>query len=202
MYKAVLWLVTGVLLSGCFFAPKPIAPTADQVSDACVLLDEHRGWRKALKRAVRDRKWRKSGIKAWHVMAIIYHESHFKQKATPKKVRWRAKRDSRKVPSPFGYAQAKLATWNDYITATGRYGAQRESFADAAHFVAWYMHESTIRVGIESNDITAHYLAYHEGWGGYSRRTWKKKERLVEKARHSLPRISERYRAQLMRCGF
>jgi len=54
-------------------------------------------------------------------------------------------------------------------------------------------------LGISKWDAYNQYLAYHEGHGGYKRRTYLKKPWLVKVARKVEAR-AKRYRAQLARC--
>ena len=60
---------------------------------------------------------------------------------------------------------------------------KRNSFADATDFVGWYSEQAHRRAGIAKYDAYRLYLAYHEGWTGYSRGTYRSKPWLMAVAR-------------------
>nr|WP_231124717.1 hypothetical protein [Piscirickettsia salmonis] len=73
--------------------------------------------------------------------------------------------------SAYGYAQATDGTWATYQRSTGNSRSSRTDFADAIDFVGWYANRSYSRLGIAKNNAYSLYLAYHEGDGGYRKRT-------------------------------
>ena len=77
--------------------------------------------------------------------------------------------------------------------------ADRDDFDDAVDFVGWYGNTSHRMLGISKWDAYNQYLAYHEGHGGYQRKTFRKKKWLVNAA-HKVQSNAERYRIQLARC--
>ncbi|MEL6955903.1 MAG: hypothetical protein AAFO88_04615, partial [Pseudomonadota bacterium] len=101
--------------------------------------------------------------------------------------------------SAYGYAQAVDGTWATYKRASGNNGAERDDFDDAVDFIAWYANESRKRAGVGFGDGRGHYLAYHEGWGGYSRGTYRSKGWLMDKAGR-VGATADRYAAQLDHC--
>lgn len=107
-----------------------------------------------------------------------------------------------RVSSAYGYSQALDGTWERYLAETGRspWFASRTDFDDAADFVGWYV-ATTHRVnGVPMHDNVAHYLNYHEGHGGYRRRSYRDKEWLIRVA-HRVDSQAERYREQMRRCS-
>jgi len=133
------------------------------------------------------------------MMAIMHQESRFKAKAKPPR-----KKIFGFIPGPrpsnaYGYSQALDSTWDGYKRSAGRYGADRDDFADAIDFIGWYNHQSYRRNGIAKNDTYRLYLAYHEGHGGFSRKTYRKKQWLVDVA-HKVQRRANTYQSQLAGC--
>jgi hypothetical protein len=132
-------------------------------------------------------------------MAFIYQESRFVYDAQPPRpmllgfIPWF--RDS----SAYGYPQAQDSAWGDYQQATGSLFASREDFADSCDFVAWYCSVSKNTLGIALNDAYRQYLAYHEGRGGYKRRTYQNKQWLLNVAQRVQQRM-QRYETQLKSC--
>ena len=77
--------------------------------------------------------------------------------------------------------------------------ADRDDFDDAVDFVGWYCNTSHRMLGISKWDAYNQYLAYHEGHGGYKRKTYRKKKWLIKTA-HRVQGNAKRYSAQLSRC--
>ena len=90
-------------------------------------------------------------------------------------------------------------TWNWYKKKTGNWSASRDDFADVVDFIGWYGSMSDKTLGINKRDARNQYLAYHEGHGGYQRKTYKRKPWLLEVAK-KVERNAARYRAQLAKC--
>jgi hypothetical protein len=144
-----------------------------------------------------ERKW---GVPVNVQMAVIYQESKFDGDArTPHRYALGVIPMGRQS-SAYGYAQALDGTWDDYKRAAGRPGASRKNIKDATDFMGWYMDRTTKRFGIPKSDIRNHYLAYHEGHGGYARGSYRSKQWLVNVA-NGLQNRSERYKRQLQSCG-
>lgn len=132
-------------------------------------------------------------------MAIMYHESSFRAKAKPPRTYLLGFIPWFRASNAYGYAQAKTGTWRGYQSATGRHGADRDDFDDAIDFIAWYNHRSVQQCSIRSDDTYHLYLAYHEGHGGFNRRSFRNKEWLKAVARKVSAR-SITYRHQLAVC--
>jgi len=175
------------LLGGCATLP-PSNP-----NNLCSIFSEKEDWFDAASQAAR--RW---GAPLPILMAIIHQESRFVEDAQPSRVRflgiplWRPS-------SAYGYGQAKDETWDWYQTRTGNSGADRDEFGDAVDFVAWYMHQSFLKLKIPKTDAYNHYLAYHEGQAGYARGAWRNKPWLRGVAR-KVAAQSERYAEQMRTC--
>ena len=183
-------LQTGLLVSlvGCATSP-PKSP-----NNICAIFEEKSGWYKASAKA--SERW---GVPIATLLAFIYQESSFNAKAKPprRKILW-------VIPGPrlsksYGYTQAIPGTWRQYQRSTGKYGADRDDFADAVDFIGWYNHQSLLRSGIKKNDPYHLYLAYHEGHGGFNRRSFRNKQWLKNVAKKVSKRSLD-YSRQLKGC--
>lgn len=177
-----------VVLSGCVTSPPR------QVDNVCSIFEEKRGWYKQANAS--QKKW---GVSIPIMMAFMHQESRFQPKARPPRTRilW-------VIPGPrrsnaYGFAQAKTETWAWYKRETGAWGADRDDFADAVDFIGWYNHTSHKRNRIALNDSYNLYLAYHEGHGGYNRRTYQNKAWLKNVASRVTTRTGV-YQQQLASC--
>lgn len=183
-----VWLGLSVSLLAACAANPPRNP-----EDICAIFQERPDWYPAAAKAYRQ--W---GAPVPVVMAIIRQESSFVEDARPPRVRflgiplWRP-------TSAYGYGQAKDETWDWYRANTGRSGADRDDFADAADFVGWYLHRSFLALGLSKTDAFNQYLAYHEGHNGFRRGSWRGKTWLLNAAR-SVDAAAARYRRQMSRC--
>lgn len=133
-------------------------------------------------------------------MAIMKQESSFRHDARPPKkyVLWVI--PAGRISSAYGYSQALDGTWDWYRKDTGRWGADRDDFDDAADFVGWYMRKTNQTNGVAMGDARRQYLAYHEGHGGYRRGTYRNKQWLQNVAKR-VERTAAAYRRQLSQCG-
>ena len=187
-YALLFCLLASLLLGGCATSPP------SDVNNICSIFREKDDWYDDAADS-RDR-W---GSSIATMMAIMYQESRFRAKAKPprKKILW-------VIPGPrpsnsYGYTQALKETWAVYKRDAGNYGADRDDFADSIDFVGWYNHQSYRRSGIKKTDTYHLYLAYHEGWGGFNRRTFKNKQWLKDVAK-KVSRQASRYSTQLQGC--
>ena len=177
-----------VLLSGCVTSPPR------QVDNVCGIFDEKRGWYKKANAA--QKKW---GVSVPVMMAFMHQESRFQPKARPPRGRILWVIPGPRASNAYGFAQAKKETWAWYKRATGAWGADRDDFGDAVDFIGWYNYTSHKRNRIALNDPYNLYLAYHEGHGGYSRRTYQNKEWLKRVATKVSVRTGT-YQYQLSGC--
>jgi len=101
--------------------------------------------------------------------------------------------------SAYGYPQAKDGTWDDYRKDTNRWLASRDDFRDAADFVGWYVDRAHRIARIPKGDAYRHYLAYHEGVGGFQRGTFQDKRWLMQVAQTVSSR-AQSFDSQLSAC--
>ena len=132
------------------------------------------------------------------MMSIIYHESSFRPKVRPERPKFLF------IPLPrrssaYGYAQAQDPAWNDYREDTGNWSHDRDDFGDAINFVGWYSDKTSNVLGVSKWDGYSQYLAYHEGWRGFSRGSYKKKPELLKVASR-VQKKTEQYSIQLKKC--
>jgi hypothetical protein len=183
------FLLAAAALPGCASTAKP-----DQPGDACAIFEQHENWWRAVKRA--ERRW---GAPPALLLAIIRQESGFDHNARPPRGRFLFFFPGRRASSAHGYAQALAGTWSQYERIAGDRGADRDEFRDAADFVSWYASVSHRELGLAYGDARSHYLAYHEGRGGYARQSYRGNEQLLAAAER-VQRYSDAYQTQLDRC--
>lgn len=181
-------LLSLALLTACASSP-PSNP-----NNVCSIFDEKDGWYDDAADAREE--W---GSPIWVMMAIMHQESRFDATARPPRKKILGFIPGPRPSSAYGYPQAKDTTWDWYKKDAGRWGADRDDFADAIDFIGWYNHQSRKRSGISLWNPNALYLAYHEGHGGYNRATYQGKAWLLGVAR-KVESQAVRYRDQLARC--
>ncbi len=181
-------LLVIAMLSACASAPP------HNLDDACAMFDEKDDWYQYAYQSYR--KW---GVPVHVQLAIIWQESRFRSDA-------KAPRDTLlgfipwgRKSSAYGYAQVKDQTWDWYIEKTGNWGADRDDFEDVTDFIGWYCDYSHRRLGISKWDAYRLYLAYHEGHGGYERKSYLSKPWLLRVAR-KVEQRARRYAAQIRAC--
>jgi len=157
-----------LMLVSCASAPP------QNTTNICSMFEERRSWYKAAIKS--ERRWK---TPVYVSMAIIQQESSFDAKAKPERMKLLGFIPWRRPSSAFGYAQVLDDTWTQYKEEAGNWGARRSSFADAVDFVGWYTSNSRNINGIGREDAYNHYLAYHEGNGGFARRTYNSKSWLI-----------------------
>jgi len=178
----------------CLSLAACVSTPPSSLTNVCDIFTEKRSWYKEAKKS--SEKWN-SPIPV--MMAFLHQESRFVANARPprKKILWIF--PGPRASSAYGYSQAKDATWEWYIDASGNRGADRDDFADAIDFVGWYNSLSRQRNQIPASDSYHLYLAYHEGHGGYTRQTFRDKAWLLDVA-GKVKSLSQRYHQQLTGC--
>jgi len=186
--KLVCGFILVLIVAGC------TSSTPKNRENICDIFEEKKHWYKDAKSS--QRKW---GTSIPVMMSIIYQESGFQARAKPprKKILWVI--PGRRPASAYGYSQATNETWNAYKKSTGSWGADRNDFDDAIDFIGWYNNQSYRKNKIQKTDAYHLYLAYHEGQGGFAKRTFRKKTWLTDVAKQVSAR-SKTYSSQLKRC--
>lgn len=176
------------LLVGCGHTPPR------NIANSCDMLDQKSSWYKAVKKSEK-----KYGTPIHVQLAIIRQESSFKYNAKTERkylfwiIPWGRK------SSAFGYAQVLDETWDWYIDKSGNKGADRDKFKDAVDFIGWYTDVSQKTLGISKWDAYNQYLAYHEGHGGFKKKSYLKKKWLMAVAK-KVEGYANTYAAQLKTC--
>lgn len=132
------------------------------------------------------------------MMAFMHQESRFVAHAQPEREWFLWIIPLPRKSTAYGYAQAQDPVWDEY-TADGHAFDVRDDFDDAINFIGWYMHGSSRILGIGKSDIYSQYLAYHEGRGGFKRKTYNKKP-WIKKVAGKVKKKSQRYQSQLKTC--
>ena len=186
--------VIGIVGARILLAPDPPLPPPSNVADACTIRDERPGWYKATRRA--SRKWE---VPPTALLAIVWRESSFRGQVRPprRKGWWIFK--GKPISTAYGFSQALDGTWDWYVEDTGAQDARRDDWDDAIDFVGWYMDKSRDKLGFAGIDARAHYLAYHQGHGGYRSGRWKRNER-IKKAAAQVDAQMLLYETQLFEC--
>ena len=191
LLQTVILVYSGVTL--CILTACSTTPPHD-TKDACSIFTEKDDWYQASKEAFE--KW---GVPIHVQLAIIHQESRFRHDAKPPRdklfwfIPWTRK------SSAYGYAQVKDSTWDWYREKSGNRWADRDDYADAVDFIGWYGNLSYRKLKISKWDAYNQYLAYHEGQGGFKRKSYRNKPWLIKVARR-VEANAKRYRAQIGRC--
>ena len=181
-------LLTGAAILSCAHSPP------ENIRNSCDIFNEKSGW---YSDAIDSyEKW---GVPVHVQLAIIYQESRFVHDAKPprKKLLWVI--PWTRMSSAYGYGQIKDSTWDWYLKSTGNRWADRDEFEDVVDFIGWYGSISHRTLGISKWDAYNQYLAYHEGHGGFKRKTYKKKAWLMKVAR-KVDNRAKSYHTQLSKC--
>lgn len=170
-------------------------PPPRNIDDACVIMHYNETWKESLQRA--EVQWQ---VPIELILSIIRHESSFRAKARPP-MRYslgfipRGRRSS-----AYGYAQVIDGTWEWYQKSTGHWDHQRDQFADAVNFIAWYIDQTYQRHHVAKMSFYLHYLAYHEGHGGFKRKSYLRKSRLLKYAK-KVKKWAQKFQQDLADCN-
>ena len=173
---AVMLLVTIAVLVVLFQACASGPPR--NIDDLCQIFSQKGEWYEGSKRSFE--RW---GVPESVQLAVVHQESRFRADARPdwRWVLWVI--PVGRLSSAYGYGQVKEATWDDYVRATGHHGADRDDFSDVADFIGWYGDLIHRKTAVQKDDAYHLYLAYHEGPGGFARRSYQAKPWLLDVAR-------------------
>lgn len=184
----IVLTITMIFISSCSHK------IPDNVNNICEIFSEKKRWYKHAKKS--QSLW---GTPIHVQMAILQQESGFKYDAKPGRKKILGFIPWTRKSSAYGYAQVLDVTWKQYIKETKNRGADRDSFKDSIDFVGWYTHNTQKQTKISKWDTYNQYLAYHEGRGGYMKKTYKNKKWLQDVAR-KVDNNAKKYAAQLKKC--
>jgi len=189
MWGARLLICVALLsLAACASVPPK------HLDDGCSIFREKDDWY-----GYANDSFKRWGVPVHVQLAIIHQESRFRSQAEAPDDTLLGFIPWGQVTTAYGYAQVLDGTWNWYIRQTGNSGADRDDFEDVTDFIGWYGNLSYKTLGISKWDAYNQYLAYHEGHGGWQRKSYRKKKWLIRVAR-KVERRAKMYRAQLARC--
>lgn len=187
-HLVVLTLFALVWMSGCS------TPQPRHTDNICSILDEYPDWYTYAKNS--EERW---GTPIHIQMAFVYQESRFVDDARPARQYLLGVIPWFRPSSAYGYAQAQDPVWKEYKAEAAMMGADRDEMDDALDFIGWYNDKSYQRLGLKKWDAKRLYLAYHEGHGGYKRKTYLKKPWLI-KISKKVANQSWRFKKQLAQC--
>ncbi|MBL4660935.1 MAG: transglycosylase SLT domain-containing protein [Alcanivoracaceae bacterium] len=182
-------IYVAILLSACSHK------TPNNTENICDIFAQKHRWQKYAKKSSK-----KGGTPIHVQMAILQQESGFKYDAKPDRKKLLGFIPWRRQSSAYGYAQVLNETWQEYIKETKNRGADRDSFKDSIDFVGWYTYHTHKRAKVSKWDAYNQYLAYHEGRGGFLKKSYKGKKWLIKVA-EKVNRKSKSYAAQLKGCS-
>ncbi|MDB4233776.1 hypothetical protein N9852_01005 [Alphaproteobacteria bacterium] len=172
MKKTYIIAVIFLLLTSC------VTTRQINTSDACDIFKAYPQWL-----IITEKTKEKWGVPVTLQLAFIKQESSFQKNAKPPRNKLLGVIPGKRMSSAYGYSQALDGTWEDYKSSTGNYGASRKNFRDASDFIGWYVDGSHRLLKLPKNDVLNHYLAYHEGRGGFQKKTYNNKKWLLNVAK-------------------
>lgn len=184
----VLLLLAASILTACATAPPK------RLNNICHIFEDKKRWYKQAKKA--EKKW---GSPIAVSMAIMHQESRFVHDAKPPRRKILGFIPGSRKSDAYGYPQAKKSTWKWYIDSSGNRGADRDNFSDAIDFIGWYNAQTNSRNGISFDNTYGLYLAYHEGHGGFAKKSYANKQWLLNVANKVASRAKQ-YQQQLNQC--
>ena len=187
-YNLLLPLIIIFIIQSCATKP-PESP-----DNICLIFKEKKSWYKAAIRS--EKRWK---IPPYVLMSIVYQESSFKADAKPEREKLFGFVPWSRPSSAVGYSQALKETWADYKDETGNTRANRKNFNDSADFIGWYASKGYYQ-GFDQTDARSLYLAYHEGYGGFKKKSYRQKQWLINVADRVQAR-STKYQKQYWGCA-
>ena len=184
----ILILFSFFILFSC--ASKPPA----KQENICSIFEQKSSWYR-----LANKSYEKWGAPIHVQMSILRQESAFQNRVKPERTKILGVIPWKRKSSAFGYTQAIDATWDWYRTENNKPLASRVNFADAIDFTGWYINKSNKINGISKSDAYNQYLAYHEGHGGYKKKSYKNLNWLIDVA-NKVKLRSDNYRSQLNEC--
>ena len=186
--KLVTFFIAVILLTACVSHPP------SDVNNICNIFKQYPKWYTDSKDV--ERRWK---VPVPVQMAIIHQESKFDASARPPRTKLLWIIPWKRPSTAYGYTQALHATWKQYKRSSGGLWSSRDDFGDGVDFIGWYANQANIKARIQRTDAYSLYLAYHEGVGGYQRKTYLRKPWLVSVA-HKVKAKAAIYSMQLNSC--
>ena len=186
--KFIPILFLGFVLQSCMVTP-PQNP-----DNICLIFEEKKSWYKAAIRS--EKRWK---IPPYVLMSFVYQESSFQSDAKPDRTKLLWVIPWKRKSTAVGYSQALNMTWEDYKDETGNTRASRKNFKDSADFIGWYASKGYYQ-GFDRLDARSLYLAYHEGYGGFKKKSYRKKPWIIKVADRVQIR-STKYQQQYWGCA-
>lgn len=183
-----------VIISLCFTLSACATYRPSNPDNLCDIFLGETDWYEAARDS--QHKW---GTPIFVMMAIMHQESRFIDDAQPERDWFLGFIPLPRKSSAYGFAQAQDPVWGEYLSQTGNSSADRDDFEDAIDFIGWYTDGSHRRLKLSKWDTYAQYLAYHEGRGGYSRRSYEAKPWL-KKVATKVKKQASKYNQQLKGC--
>ena len=184
------FLILSLFLASC------VTDRSFNTSNICDIFKTNPKW-KSYTESTKE-KW---GVPVSLQLSFIKHESSFQRTARPPRKKVLGIIPGLRASSAYGYSQALDGTWEEYKKAIGNSKADRKNFEDASDFIGWYIEGSYRLLKLDKSDVYNHYLAYHEGRGGYQKKSFNKKKWLLEVAK-KVERQAKEYSSQIKKCNF
>jgi hypothetical protein len=181
-------LLAALILLGCATVPP------QNTNNICSIFQQYPKWYWNAQDA--EAKW---GVPMSVSLAIMYQESSYQANNKPPRTKVLGFIPWARPSSAYGYCQATDDTWRAYKKAIHSKSANRNDFDDAINFIGWYATEAKRRASIQKGDAYNLYLAYHEGIGGYLKKTYLKKPWLINVAK-AVDNRAWTYHKQLLKC--
>lgn len=188
MKNGYLILALSFLLTACVSKPP------ENVNDLCGIFKQNPRWESHAMDV--QKRWK---VPLPVQMAIIHQESKFDAHAQPPRKKLLQIIPWARPSTAYGFSQALRGTWLEYKKSHGNMFSSRDDFGDAVDFIGWYANMAAQRARIPRHDAYNLYLAYHEGIGGYQRKSYLKKPWLISVARRVQAK-SQMYEMQHKTC--
>lgn len=186
--KLLVFIFSVTVLTSC------VSPPPSDINNICNIFKQYPRWYADAKDV--ERRWK---VPVSVQMAIIHQESKFDARAQPPRTKLLWIIPWKRPSTAYGYTQALRSTWKQYKQSNGSLLSSRGDFTDGVDFIGWYANQAAVKAGISRSDAYSLYLAYHEGIGGYQRKTYLKKSWLIPVAR-KVKAKSQIYAMQLNSC--
>ena len=189
--KLLTIIVFSMLLAGCIFtSPEP----PSNQSNICSIFNDHPDWYDYALDS--EKQW---GTSIAAQIAFIKQESSFRHDIRPPRDKVLGVIRGFRFSCRYGYEHAKDAVWSEYEEERGSLFSRRSHMKYATDFIGWYNRKSRSVLGIDQTNIEHLYLAYHEGRGGYKRKSYLRKKSLRKIAK-KVSRQTEIFERQLKTC--